>query len=197
MSPSTTSQSHDALIVIDMQRGFDEPSWGTRNNPGAEQNGLRLLAHWRKQGWPVVIVRHDSTSANSTLRPGQPGNTLKPGFEPLPTELLVTKHVNSAFIGTTLEQWLKDRGIKNLTLFGITTDQCVSTTTRMASNLGFQATLVEDACACFSQKAPDGQPVSAEIIHLAHITTLNTEFATVVKTDTIVGAAGSLEVSRN
>ncbi len=190
-----TSSTKNALLAIDVQRGFDDPSWGTRNNPDAEKNGLRLLAHWRTQGWPVVIVRHDSTEVHSTLRPGQAGNDLQPGFEPLSNELLLTKHVNSAFIGTTLEQWLKDNGIGAVTLFGITTDQCVSTTTRMASNLGFRATVVEDACACFAQTAPDGQKLSAEVIHLAHITTLNTEFATVVKTAALVGGAGKLAIT--
>jgi len=178
----------NALLVIDMQKGFDDPRWGKRNNPQAESQGLRVLAHWRAQGWPVVIVRHDSKNPRSLLRPGQPGNDLKPGFEPWPGELVVSKCVNSALIGTPLEAWLRERDIGAVTVFGITTDQCVSTTVRMASNLGFQATLVEDACACFGQTAPDGRSVDAETMHLAHITTLNTEFARVVRADDLVAA---------
>ena len=182
-----------ALIAIDVQAGFDDPVWGARNNLDAETRGLRLLAHWRARGWPVVIVRHDSTEPGSPLRPGQPGNELKPGFAPLPGELLVAKHVHSAFLGTALEPWLRERAIAAVTLFGITTDQCVSTTTRMANNLGFQPTVVEDACACFAQTAPDGGLLGAELIHRVHITTLATEFARVVSTDEAVGAgtAGS------
>ncbi len=178
----------NALLVIDMQQGFDDPSWGQRNNPHAEANGRRLIAHWRAHGWPVVIVRHDSTVLQSKLRPGQPGNDLKPGFEPLEGEQLIRKNVNSAFIGTTLESWLRANDIGAVTIFGITTDQCVSTTTRMASNLGFRTTMVEDACACFSQTTPDGAPIGADAIHLAHITTLNTEFARVVRTDDVLKA---------
>lgn len=180
------THANSALLVIDMQRGFDDARCGQRNNPHAEANGLRLLQHWREQGWPVVIVRHDSTNPQSVLRPGQPGNDLKPGYEPLPGDLLVSKHVNSAFIGTKLEAWLRDHGIKAVTVFGITTDQCVSTTVRMASNLGFETTLVEDACACFAQVTPDGAILGADALHLAHITTLNTEFARVVRTDSIL-----------
>jgi len=180
--------ANNALLVIDMQQGFDDPRWGKRNNPQAEVQGLRVLAHWRAQGWPVVIVRHDSKNPRSLLRPGQPGNNLKPGFEPWPGELVVSKCVNSALIGTPLEAWLRERDIHAVTVFGITTDQCVSTTVRMASNLGFQATLVEDACACFGQTAPDGRSVDAETMHLAHITTLNTEFAQVVRADDLVAA---------
>jgi PPOX class probable FMN-dependent enzyme len=183
---ATTQPS--ALIAIDVQAGFDDPVWGVRNNLDAEARGLRLLAHWRTRGWPVVIVRHDSTELRSPLRAGQAGNDLKPGFEPLPGELLVAKRVHSAFIGTGLEPWLRERGLSAVTLFGITTDQCVSTTTRMANNLGFRATVVEDACACFAQTSPDGGLLGADLMHRAHITTLATEFARVVSTDEAVGA---------
>jgi len=180
-----------ALVAIDLQAGFDDPVWGARNNLDAEARGLRLLAHWRARGWPVVIVRHDSTEPRSPLRPGQAGNQLKPGFEPLSGEHLVAKHVHSAFIGTDLERWLREQGMNAVTLFGIATDQCVSTTTRMANDLGFRVTVVQDACACFGQTSPDGGLLSADQIHRAHITTLATEFAHVVSTDEAVGASAA------
>ena len=170
----------EALIVIDMQKGFDKPSWGTRNNPRAEANGLVVLQAWRATGRQVIIVRHDSTNPDSPLRPGQPGNDLKPGFEPVAGDWLIAKSVNSAFIATDLKAQLHNAGITAITVFGLTTDQCVSTTVRMAANFGFAVTVVEDACACFAQTAPWGQPVSADLLHMAHITTLNTEFARVV-----------------
>ncbi len=187
----------DALLVIDMQTGFDAPSWSRRNHPQAEARGLDVLNHWRRTGRPVVIVRHDSTDPASPLRPGQPGNALKPGFEPLTseglaTERLIAKTVNSAFIGTPLEAHLRARGVTAVTLFGLTTDQCVSTTARMAANLGFAVTVVEDACACFDQVAWDGRPVDAERLHLAHLTTLNTEFGRVTTAATLIHALEAL-----
>ncbi|MBI3714553.1 MAG: cysteine hydrolase [Betaproteobacteria bacterium] len=183
----------NALLVIDMQRGFDDPRWGSRNNPRAESQGLRVLEHWRASGRPVVIVRHDSTTPGSALEPGQHGNDFKPGFEPLPGELVVSKIVNSAFIGTSLEAWLRERDIRAVTVFGITTDQCVSTTVRMASNLGFQTTLVEDACACFGLTTPNGGKLGAEALHLAHITTLHAEFARVVRADDLLASRSSVK----
>ena len=177
---------NEALIIVDMQRGFDDPRWGPRNNPDAERRGLRILARWRRLGRQVVIVRHDSTLPASPLRPDSNGNALKPGFEPRPGDWLIVKQVNSAFIGTDLEARLRKAGITNVTIFGITTDQCVSTTTRMAANLGFTATLVEDACACFGQMATDGRALAADQIHLAHVTTLHTEFAHVTTADAII-----------
>ena len=176
----------DALLVIDMQRGFDDPRWGRRNNPRAEANGLQVLAHWRRTGRPVIMVRHDSTALASPLRPDQPGNAFMPGFEPQPGEGLIAKTVNSAFIGTPLETRLRAAGITAVTLFGLTTDQCVSTTARMAANLGFAVTVVADACACFDQKALDGATVTADLIHLVHLTTLNTEFGRVVDTRSLI-----------
>ncbi len=186
-----------ALLVVDMQKGFDDPLWGKRNNPQAEHNGLRVLQYWRASKRQVVLVRHDSTNPRSPLQPGRPGHKLKPGFEPRASDWVIGKTVNSAFIGTNLEVRLREAGINELTVFGITTDQCVSTTMRMASNLGFQTTLVEDACACFGQMAFRGTLLSADAIHRAHVATLLSEFGHVVAADDIIpsnlnshGAAG-------
>lgn len=178
---ASTPSKRDALIVIDMQRGFTDGAWGTRNNPSAERQALRLLAHWRDSGRPVIFVRHDSSDPHSPLLPGTRGNEFMPGFEPREKEWLVAKRVHSAFIGTGLESRLRDAEIAAVTLVGLTTDQCVSTTARMACNLGFRTTVAEDACACFGQRAPDGRMISAEAMHRAHITTLHSEFARVAR----------------
>lgn len=175
-----------ALILVDYQQGFDHPSWGRRNNPGAEQQAQRLLAHWRAHGAPVVIVRHDSTEENSTLRPDRPGNALKPGFEPRDGELLCAKQVHSAFIGTPLKDWLDARGVKDITISGISTDMCTSTTTRMGCDLGYRMVFVEDACVCFEQRDPQGETLAPELLHRAHITTLGSDFARVVRTEQVL-----------
>jgi nicotinamidase-related amidase len=177
---------HAVLLPIDVQQAFDDPSWGQRNNPEMEAAGLRLLAAWRDAGRPVIHVKHDSTEPGSTLRPGQAGNAFKPGFDPQPGEALIEKTVNAAFIGTPLEAALRARRITQVVVFGITTDMCVSTTARVGANLGFDMVVVADACATFDQRAPDGEPVSAELLHRAHLTTLNTEFARVLNSDEII-----------
>lgn len=169
----------EALLVVDMQKGFDDPVWGQRNNPAAERNGLRILEIFRALGHQVIFIRHDSLDPLSPLRPGQHGHAFKPGFEPGAGEWVVGKTAHSAFIGTALEARLRAAGIDRVTVFGITTDQCVSTTVRMAGDLGFHTTLVENACACFTQSGPDGVQLPASMIHSAHITSLHTEFARV------------------
>jgi nicotinamidase-related amidase len=169
----------EALLVIDMQVGFEDACWGRRNNPLAEFHASRLLRDWRTRGGQLVLIRHDSIDPDSPLFAYGPGNALKPGFEPCSGDWFITKQVNSAFIGTELEPRLRAAGIAAVTLIGLTTDQCVSTTARMASNLGFATTVAEDACACFEQTSNDGRKVSAETMHLAHLTTLHSEFARV------------------
>ena len=186
MASALVVSNRAILLPIDVQQAFDDPSWGRRNNPGMEAAGLRLLAAWRAANRPVLHVKHDSAEPASTLRPGQPGNAFKPGFEPQAGEALITKSVNAAFIGTPLEADLHARGVTQIVVFGLTTDMCVSTTARVGANLGFDMIVVADACATFDQVAPDGTPVDADLLHRVHLTTLNTEFARVAKVDEVI-----------
>lgn len=172
-----------ALILIDIQKGFDDHAhWGApRNNPGMENHALALLDHWRKHSWPVIHIRHDSTDANSPLRPGQSGNEFKPGFEPGSGETVIGKEVNSAFIGTDLSAQLIRLATKEIVICGISTEHCVSTTTRMAGNLGYEVTLAADACHAWSYGELD-----AELIHKTQLAVLDGEFARVKNTKSII-----------
>ncbi|MFS2009022.1 cysteine hydrolase family protein [Azospirillum sp. CT11-132] len=174
------------LLLVDMQRAFDGPSWPRRWNRAADDNGLRLLQAWRRSGRPVIHVRHDSVGPASTLRVGQPGNRFREGFEPVDGEAVVSKSVNSAFIGTDLDLRLRRLGIERLVVFGISTDMCVSTTIRTGANMGWPITLVSDACDCF--ELPDGQggTIPAEQVHAVHVATLRYEFCEVTTTAGII-----------
>lgn len=175
-----------ALVLIDVQNGFDHPRWGSRNNPQAEDNIARILASWRRKSWPVFHVKHDSLSADSPLRPGQSGNDIKGRVQPLPEEPVLRKYVNSAFIGTSLERQLRNRSIDGVVLVGLTTPHCVSTTARMAGNLGFAAVVVSDATAAFDITGPDGRRFDAELIHVVSLATLSGEFAQVLDTAAVM-----------
>lgn len=178
-----------ALLVIDVQQGLDEPVWGQRNNPGAEANMARLLMEWRSRGLPVIHVRHCSVNPSSPLRPELPGNAYKPEAQPLPGEIEFTKTVNSAFIGTGLEDYLRSHHIAALVVIGLTTDHCVSTSVRMAANLGFEVTLVADATATFERRGHDGTLYSAADMHAVNLASLNGEFCAVRSTQQVIAAA--------
>lgn len=177
-----------ALLVVDMQRGFDDPKWGRRNNPDAETNVARLIDAWREARRPVLHVFHDSISPESPLRPGTPGNAPKPEAEPMTGETIIRKSVNSAFIGTSLEADLRSAGIHTLVVVGLTTNHCISTSVRMAGNLNFDTYLVSDATATFDRKGIDGRSRPAEEVHAAALSDLQGEFATVIDTATLLEA---------
>ena len=177
------------LLIIDAQQGFDEPRWGRRNNPEMEARIVDLLLAWRTSRRPVFHARHMSTDPTSPLRPGQRGNDFKAGLTPIPGEPVIEKCVNSCFIGTAFEAELRRRGHDSLVIAGLTTNHCVSTTTRMASNLGFTAWVVSDATATFDRVGPDGIEYPAEQIHAIALCDLHGEFATVVDTKTVIAAS--------
>ena len=177
-----------ALIIIDVQNGFDDPSWGRRNNPGAEAVIGRLLGAWREAGRPIFHVQHLSRNPASPLRPGQPGVEIKDIVKPLAGEAVITKHVNSAFIGTDLDERLCRAGITTLVMTGLCTDHCVSTTTRMAANLGYSVILPHDAAGTFDRTGHDGKVYPAEEIHRTALASLHGEFATVVGSESLLEA---------
>jgi nicotinamidase-related amidase len=171
-----------ALLVIDVQEGFDDPMWGPRNNPAFEHNVAALIDAWRAADRPVVLVRHDSVTPGSPLLPGQAGNDLKPMIEG-PSDLLVTKNVNSAFFGDPdLHGWLQDRGITGVAIAGIQTNYCCETTARMAGNLGYDTLFVLDATHTFDLPAHGGGTITADELARVTASNLQGEFADVVLT---------------
>ncbi|AUX77042.1 cysteine hydrolase family protein [Sinorhizobium fredii] len=183
------------LIPIDMQRAFDAVPWPPRWNGRVDENGLTVLAAWRAAKRPIIHVRHDSIKEGSTLHPEQPGNAFRPGFGPMGGESLVTKSVNAAFIGTDLDLRLRRLGADTVVMFGISTDMCVSTSVRVAANLGYRVFLVEDACDCFDVADGAGGVIAAREIHRAHVATLRAEFADVVTTGELLSALGAIKAA--
>ena len=170
------------LIVIDVQRAFDDAGWGPRNNPDAERHIAEALAAWRARGAPVIHVRHASAEPGGRFIPGTPAFEFKPEAAPLEGEPVITKDVNSAFIGTDLEARLREDGVETVALVGLTTDHCVSSTARMAANLGFDTWVLGDATATHQRRAPGGELIPAEHMHRAALASLDDEFAEVLPT---------------
>ncbi len=180
------------LLLIDFQAGFHAPVWGARNNPDAETHAARLLDAWRGRGALIVHVRHLSRQPGSPLTGD--GTAWLDGLAPQAGEAVFEKHVNSAFIGTGLEAHLREAGIGALVVAGLTTPHCVSTSCRMAANLGFDVILAHEACAAFdtsantSWQADAGIVVSAQQAHDMAVSHLHGEFLQARATAQILAA---------
>jgi nicotinamidase-related amidase len=171
-----------ALVVIDVQRAFDEweAAGKRRNNPQAVARIADLLAAFRAANAPIFHIRHEGTRPGSSFLPGGTGYFVRDEAKERDGEPVIGKRVNSAFIGTDLEARLRADGIARLVICGATTNHCVETTTRMAGNLGFDARLVRDAAWTFDRTGPDGDLHTAEAIHAMTLANLSGEFATIV-----------------
>lgn len=179
----STLPANAVLLVVDVQKGFDGYNDSLhRTTPDLETNIARLLEAWRRTRRPVIFVQHVSREKDSPLRPNQPGVEIKHEVQPREGEPVVQKSVNSAFIGTSLEEDLRRRGLGTLVVTGMQTNYCVSTTVRMAGNLGFETYVVSDATATFDNTGPDGRAWSAQLLHDVALADLHGEFATVVDT---------------
>jgi nicotinamidase-related amidase len=219
MKPATTRKT--AIVLIDVQNGFLDPKhWGTsRSTPECETNIAQLLSATRhyndklesslgkdKNAVLICHVYHHSIYPDSALHPdklievdGQSVKSVDPQRFAAPEsgESVWVKNVNSAFIGTGLEAFLRENKVRQLVICGLTTDHCVSTTTRMANNLRVvdivsdegqvveagEVVLVGDACATYAKGEFD-----AETIHKVHLASLNEEFAQVEKTAEVISS---------
>ena len=175
--PSMTPDA--ALIIIDMQKGMCNPGLGRRNNPDAERNVQRLLQAWRQAQRPVIHIRHISRTPTSVFWPGQSGCEFQVALAPLEHEHVVEKNVPDAFANTGLERWLHARGIKQLVIAGVITNNSVESTVRSAGCLGFDVIVGADACYTFDQKDLNGRLWPAEDVHALSLANMALDYATV------------------
>lgn len=180
-----------ALVVIDLQHGFDDPAFGMRNNPAAEANVARLIELWRSRGDPIIFVQHDSQEDGSPLRPNQRGHDFKPEVTGEP-DLHVHKTVHSAFHGQpNLDEWLRWRGATGIAICGVQTNYCCETTARVGSDLGYDTTFVLDATYTFDLTGPDGSTVMADELARVTAANLDPEFGRVVSTEEVLRSAAA------
>jgi nicotinamidase-related amidase len=180
-----TKFARAALLIVDVQKGIDaayHAADGPRNNPEAEKNIARLLTAWRRDNRPIIHIRHDSTFPASAYRPGQEGNDFKSEVAPARGETVIPKRTNSAFIGTELERTLRGMGIDVLLVSGVSTNNSVEATVRMAGNLGYHTYLVADACFTFARRDFHGRLRTADEVHSMSLANLHGEYCTVINT---------------
>ena len=174
-----------ALILVDIQKAFnDEEYWGgNRNNIDAEEKCELILSKWRELKLPIFHVRHSSQNPESKLHKTNAGFEIMDVVKPIDDEPIITKDVNSAFIGTDLKERLDNKGLQTLVVVGLTTNHCISTTVRMAGNYGYETILISDATATFDRVGINGEKYSSEIIHNTTLANLKDEFALILNTE--------------
>jgi nicotinamidase-related amidase len=137
-----------ALVVIDVQESFRQrPIWRAISNPGIADAVGRLVGYARSAGDLVVWVLHAEPGTGSVFDPARGFVRLIEPLAPAEGEPVLTKTSHNAFTTTRLQQILTSRGIGELLIAGIRTEQCCETTARLASDLGYQVTFVTDATA--------------------------------------------------
>lgn len=190
-----------ALLVIDVQESFRQrPSWELISDRDIAAKAGRLVEHARAQGDLVVWVLHTEPGTGTVFDPERGYVQLLPGLDPRPGEPVLTKSSHNAFTTTALQQLLTERGIREVVISGIRTEQCCETTARLASDLGYRVTFVLDATATNPIEAPDAPPGRSNAEILADPRTLGVDevmarteyalagrFATVVRLADMVG----------
>jgi len=170
-----------ALLLIDIQNDYFPG--GKMELDGSLEAGRcaqKVLAFFRERGLPLVHIQHISTRPTATFflpetRGVEPHRTVKP----LPGEMIIRKNYPNSFRNTGLPEWLKKNEINHLVLAGMMTHMCVDATVRAGFDLGFQCTVVYDACAT-KALAFGGLTVSPEQVQAAFLAALNGVFAKVV-----------------
>jgi nicotinamidase-related amidase len=180
-----------ALLVIDAQIGVNNHehwggSGGHRNNPDAEARIAELLRTWRGVGLPIYFTFHDSREAASPLKLSLDSGQAIAGLGPRPDDQVITKDVNSGFIGTELEIKLRRDRVSRLVVAGYFTNMCVETTVRAAGNMGYDVYLAHDACAAGNRAGLSGDEFDADLVHRMSVANMHGEFCTAVDTADLI-----------
>ncbi|SCG62068.1 isochorismatase family protein [Micromonospora zamorensis] len=195
--------SRAALVVIDVQESFRQrPIWAYGSNPDLVRQVERLVAAARERGDLVVWVLHSEPSTGGLFDPALGHVRLIDGLVPAEGEPTLVKTAHNAFTTTNLQQVLTQAGIQDITVCGIRTEQCVETTARVGSDLGYRMTFVTDATLTFPIPHRDLPETATVAEILADPRTLTNEeivtrteyalagrFATIRTVDEVTGAA--------
>jgi nicotinamidase-related amidase len=177
-----------ALLIIDVQNDyFEDGAMTLVGSYKASENIKLLLKKFRTEHQPVVYIQHIATSPGATFFiPNTIGAEIHANVKPLNDEKVVIKHYPNSFRETDLLNHLKSLDITNLIICGMMTHMCIDATTRAAKDLGFNCTLIADACATKNLEI-NGTIVTAENVHNSFLAALNYFYSTVTNTNKYIG----------
>jgi nicotinamidase-related amidase len=174
-----------ALLVIDVQQSFlQAPYWREDDLPVFREKLLQLIDAATARGWPVVRILHEESAGHFATASGL---VTPMTWVPDAHDAVFRKQVHNAFTGTSLEAWLRERGIERVIVSGIRTEQCCETTTRVASDLGFAVDYVTEATLTFPMiHAGSGSHYDAQDIKQRTELVLDGRFARIRTVDDVL-----------
>jgi len=178
------NEGRTALLVIDIQAFYFEGGKVPLVEPeAAALKAGEVLGAFRRLGWPVVHVQHLPQGVDQPDPAiADPQYRIRPEVMPREGEKLMGKHFASSFRGTDLESWLRSQGVTRLVVVGMQTHMCVEAATRAAADLGFEVTVLHDACATRALRFGDTE-VPAAHVHAATLAALSGSYAKVVSVE--------------
>lgn len=177
-----------ALIVLDVQKAIDNPRWNSKNNPGYIDAIAKLLTAFRAANLPIIHIRHEEANPASSFYVNGPGQPFKDEALPVDGETVITKTVNCAFIGTDLEQHLRDRGIKRLIFTGVVIHNSIDVSIRAAHCLGFDCHLPLDATTAIDVTDTNGKTFAAQDVFDLYAAVLSSEYCTLTQSKNVITA---------
>jgi len=189
---SQENTMHTALLMIDVQESFPQrPYWSENGRDVFLKHANALIDGAQARGIPIVRVFYTEgpQTPDNPFAHGSQFVRLLAGLAPFDAALTIEKHRHSALVGTPLATWLIENGIRRLIIAGIRTEQCCETTTRHASDEGWEVDFVGDATLTFDMTTPSGKTLSAAEIRERTETVLVNRFATLATVDEALARA--------
>ncbi|WP_417850487.1 cysteine hydrolase family protein [Thalassoglobus sp.] len=183
----TKPATKTALLIIDLQNDyFPNGKWELEGTEAAAAKAADLLAAFRKQGLPIVHVRHEfPTSDAPFFAPNTPGSEIHTTVQPNEGESVVLKHQINCFRETNLKEVLDEQGVETVLICGAMSHMCVDAATRAANDFGYQCTVAHDACATLALEF-NGTAVPANLVHAAFMAALDFGYARVASTEELL-----------
>lgn len=174
-----------ALIIVDIQNDyFLNGNMELVNPDKAAANAAKVLESFRKNNKENIFhIQHIAADpALGFFLPDTKGAEIHETVQPLENESIIIKHFPNSFLQTDLESKLRDNGVTKVVVVGMMTHMCIDATVRAAVDLGFETTLIEDACATRGLSY-EGKDVPAEQVHYAFVGALNGMYCAVTSTE--------------
>lgn len=173
-----------ALLIIDIQNDYFEGGKMPLVTPeAAAQNAKKILTDFRLKKLPVIVVQHIAARPEAGFfLPNTYGAEIHVSVKPLETEKVVIKHFPNSFKDTDLYEYLHKLDIKDLVICGMMTHMCIDATTRAAKDLGYNCTIIGDACATRNLEIFD-QKTNANEVQNSFLAALNYFYAKVTTAD--------------